>query len=497
MRKRLLLPLVLLAVAAGAYFWLRRADAAAVDSAVFYRTTTVQRGDVTQTVAASGTLSAIVTVEIGSQVSGQISKLYVDFNSAVKADQLVAEIEPSTYESRVLQADADLASARSNLELKDLNARRAADLLAKKLLSQADYDQAQTEMRQQRSAVLVKEAALKAAKVDLDRTKIRSPIDGVVISRDVNLGQTVQASFSAPKLFVVAKDLREMQITASVSEADIGGVEAEQSVTFTVDAFPGRTFTGKVREVRNNPTTTNNVVNYSTIIDVTNPDLKLRPGMTANVTITIAKRGGVLRVPNAAVRFRPPDSAVVVNAAGDKRSVEPADEGPDLDQMPPEIRERILANFDKNKDGKLDAEERKAMREAFQARMAAGSGGPGGPGGGMMMGRGGPGGGMGGGGFGGPGAPGAASRPRPQAGSGPQTRTLYVVAGKPDAAGRATGALTAVTVRTGLSDSGSTEILSGVEEGAVIATGTSTTAPAPTGTANNPFMPRPPAAKAR
>jgi HlyD family secretion protein len=465
-----------------------------------------QRGDVTQTVAASGTLSAITTVEIGSQVSGQIAKLHVDFNAVVQADQLVAEIEPSTYESRVLQADADLASARSNLELKALSARRAEELLQKKLLSQADHDQSMTELRQQQSTVRVKEAALKSAQVDLERTKIRAPIDGVVISRDVNLGQTVQASFSSPKLFILAKDLREMQITASVSEADIGGVDPGQSATFTVDAFPGRTFTGQVREVRNNPTTINNVVNYATIIDVRNPDLKLRPGMTANVTITIARRSGVLRLPNSALRFRPPEGVAVANATAAGAQPTGAaganDEGPNLDQMPPEVRERILANFDKNKDGQLDAEERKAMREQFRARTAGGGGMGGGPGGGMggamMGGRGGGmfgGGGMGGGGFAGAGAP---SQVRPQPAGMSQTKTVYLVAGKPDSAGRATGTVTATVVRTGLADGGYTEILSGLEEGAVVATGTSTTAPAPSGTTStNPFLPRPPTPKSR
>lgn len=499
MIKRLVPWAVLLLAATAGLAWWRTSRGGAADAATVYRTATAQRGDVTQTVAASGTLSAITTVDIGSQVSGQIARLHVDFNSVVKADQLVAEIEPSTYESRVLQADADLSSARSSLEMKQLSARRAEDLLKQQLLSQADYDQAQTELRQQQSSVRVREAALKSAQVDLERTKIRSPIDGVVISRDVNLGQTVQASFSAPKLFVVAKDLREMQITASVSEADIGGVEPEQPVSFTVDAFPGRNFTGKVREVRNNPTTVNNVVNYATIIDVNNHDLKLRPGMTANVTITIARRTGVLRLPNSALRFRPPEGTLVAAAGGPvtaaAKPAEPDDDGPNLDQMPPEVRERILANFDKNKDGQLDAEERKAMREQFQARKAAGGGMGGGPGG-MMGGRGAGGmGGMAGGGLAGNGGP---PRPRPQATGAPQTRTVYAVTGKADTAGRATGTLTAITVRTGLSDSGYTEILSGLEEGVLVATGTSTTAPAATSaTATNPFVPRPPAPKSR
>lgn len=491
MTKRLILWTIVLLVIAGAVVWWTHGREQTGESAIVYRTATVQRGDVTQTVAASGTLSAITTVEIGSQVSGQIAKLHADFNSAVKAGQLVAEIEPSTYETRVLQADADLSSARANLAMKQLNARRSAELLEKQLLSQSDHDQAQTELRQQESAVRVKEAALKSAQVDLERTKIRSPIDGVVISRDVNVGQTVQASFSAPKLFVIAKDLREMQITASVSEADIGGVEPNQEVSFTVDAFPGRNFNGKVREVRNNPTTTSNVVNYATIIDVDNPDLKLRPGMTANVTITIARRPGVLRVPNSAVRFRPPEGAVVTNAGAaggnDKTSTAPADDGPNLEQMPPQVRERILANFDRNRDGQLDADERRAMREQFAKK------GGGGAGGGMVIRGPGAGGGEGG---SGPAAPQRVVRTAP-AGT-PQTRTVYVVSGKPDATGRATGALTAMAVRTGLSDSSNTEILSGLDEGAVVATATSTMAPAATAQkTTNPFMPRPPAVKSR
>lgn len=487
MIKRILPWALALIVAAGAFLWWRKSQAAQGTGQVVYRTAVAQRGDVTQSVAASGTLSAITTVEVGSQVSGQIEKLYVDFNTAVKQDQLIAEIEPSTYESRVLQAEADLASAQSTLELRQLNARRAADLLKKELVSQADHDQTQTELRQQESTVRIKAAALKSAQVDLSRTKIRSPIDGVVISRDIDVGQTVQASFSAPKLFTLAKDLREMQITASVSEADIGTVAVSQRVSFTVDAFPGQTFNGTVREVRNNPTTTNNVVNYSTMIDVQNPDLKLRPGMTANVTIVTARRTGVVRVANSALRFRPPEGAVVATAAGTAETTAPSTppvDGPNLDELPAEVRERLLANFDKNKDGQLDADERKAMREQMQARKGAGGGTGGGfPGGGM------PGGGTA-----------SAQRPRAQNSSTPQTRTVYVVSNASVTGGRTSSTLTATTVRTGLSDSGNTEILSGLDEGTVIATGTTTAAAiAETAAAatTNPFAPRPPTGKSR
>lgn len=493
MTKRILPWAIVLIVAAGGFWWWHTSQAAQATGTIAYRTAVAQRGDVTQSVAASGTLSAITTVEVGSQVSGQIEKLYADFNAAVKQDQIVAEIEPSTYESRVLQAEADLASAKSTLELKQLNARRAGELLKKELISQADHDQTQTELRQQESTVRIKDAALKSAQVDLGRTKIRSPIDGVVISRDIDIGQTVQASFSAPKLFTIAKDLREMQITASVSEADIGTVAAGQKVTFTVDAFPGHTFTGTVREVRNNPTTTNNVVNYSTMIDVKNPELKLRPGMTANVTITTAHRAGVVRVTNSALRFRPPEGATVVTAPGAPAAdapPEPPAEGPNLDEMPAEVRERILANFDKNKDGQLDADERKAMREQMQARMAEGGGRGGfGGGGGFPSGAGG---GMGSGGNA------SAQRPRPQNSSTPQTKTIYVLSKAAAGSARATGTLTATTVRTGLADSGNTEILSGLPEGAVVATGVSTATAEPAATTtSNPFAPRPPASKSR
>lgn len=306
--KRLLPWLVLALLAAGALVWWRR-SAGAASSATTYRTAVIQRGDVIQTVSASGPLSAVSTVSVGSQVSGNISKLYVDFNDVVKIDQIIAEIEPSTYEAALAQAEGDLLSAQAALELKQLNADRSAQLLAKQLLAQADNDQAVADLHQQAAAVKIKEAALKSATINLSRTKIRSPIDGVVIDRTIDVGQTVQASFSAPTLFVLAQDLRQMQVTANVSEADIGGVAPGQPVNFTVDAFPGQSFTGKVNEVRNNSTITNNVVTYATIITVDNPVLKLRPGMTANVIITTAHRAGVLRVPNAALRFRPSEVA--------------------------------------------------------------------------------------------------------------------------------------------------------------------------------------------
>lgn len=207
-----------------------------------------------------------------------------------------------------MQAEGDLLSARVALELKQLNARRSENLHASNLIPRSDHDQVLAELHQQEAIVTIKEAVVKSARVDLERTKIRSPINGVVIDRAIDVGQTVQASFAAPTLFVLAQDLRQMQITANVSEADIGGVAPDRAVTFTVDAFPGESFSGRVRQVRNNTTTTNNVVTYPTIITVDNPGLKLRPGMTANVTIVVARRENVLRAPNAALRFRPADA---------------------------------------------------------------------------------------------------------------------------------------------------------------------------------------------
>lgn len=304
---RYLMWATLLFVAMGAWYgWRGRSAGAGAPAA--YRTARLATGNITQTVSATGPLSAISTVNVGSQVSGNIAKLHVDFNDRVTAGQLIAEIDPSTYEAQLVQAEGDLLSARVALELKRLNAQRSENLHASNLISRADHDQVLAELRQQEALVTIKEAVVKSARVDLERTKIRSPINGVVIDRAIDIGQTVQASFAAPTLFVLAQDLSQMQITANVSEADIGGVAAEKPVTFTVDAFPGENFSGRVRQVRNNTTTTNNVVTYPTIITVDNPDLKLRPGMTANVTIVVARRENVLRAPNAALRFRPADA---------------------------------------------------------------------------------------------------------------------------------------------------------------------------------------------
>src|SRR2546430_70149 len=273
-----------------------------------YQTATVTRGAITQAVTATGTLNPVVNVQVGSQVSGNITKLFVDFNSQVKAGQVVAQIDPALFQATVTQAEGDLANAQAALELARVNAKRTQDLFARKTSSQADLDQAMANLHQAEANVKIKQGALDKAKADLEHCTITSPIDGVVISRNVDVGQTVAASLQAPVIFQIANDLTKMQIDSNVAEADVGVVQVGQDVDFTVDAFPTQTFRGKVAQVRNAPITVQNVVTYDTVIGVSNPDLKLKPGMTANVSILIAHRDNVLQIKNAELRYRPADA---------------------------------------------------------------------------------------------------------------------------------------------------------------------------------------------
>ena len=280
-----------------------------------YQSTPVERGELTQLVTATGTLNPVVNVTVGSQVSGRISRLYVDFNSAVKSNQVIAEIDPSTYQATVEQAEADLANAKANLELQQVQARRSSNLYTNNLVSGSDNDTAIATLHEAEATVKIKKASLDNALVNLAYCKILSPVDGVVISRAVELGQTVASSFSTPTLFQIANDLTKMQIDANVAEADVGGVVEAQNVDFTVDAYPTRTFHGTVVQVRNSPTTVNNVVTYDCVIGVTNADYKLKPGMTANVSIVVAHREDALTIPNSALRFHPPNAGMVTTNA--------------------------------------------------------------------------------------------------------------------------------------------------------------------------------------
>src|SRR6184192_1733660 len=273
-----------------------------------FQTATVTRGPITQTVTATGTLNPVVNVQVGSQVSGNIQKLFADFNSKVKAGDVVAQIDPVLFQATVTQAEGDLASAQAALELAKVNATRIQELFAKKNSAQADVDQATANLHQAEANVKIKKGALDKVKADLDHCRITSPVDGEVISRNVDVGQTVAASLQAPVIFTIANDLTKMQIDSNVAEADVGGVEVNQDVDFTVDAFPTRTFHGKVVQVRNAPITVQNVVTYDTVIGVSNPDLKLKPGMTANVSVIAARKDNVLQMKNAALRYRPTEA---------------------------------------------------------------------------------------------------------------------------------------------------------------------------------------------
>lgn len=290
-----------------------------------YQTATITRGPVTQAVTATGTLNPVVNVQVGSQVSGNIAKLFADFNSQVKAGQVVAEIDPALFKATVTQAEGDLASAQAAFELAKINAKRTQELFARKTSSQADLDQAMANLNQAEANVKIKQGALDKARADLEHCTITSPIDGIIISRNVDVGQTVAASLQAPVIFAIANDLTKMQIDANVAEADVGVVKVGQNVDFTVDAFPMQTFHGQVVQVRNAPITVQNVVTYDTVIGVSNPDLKLKPGMTANVSIVVAHKDNVLQTKNAALRYRPPGATLVeTTRTTTRRSARPA-----------------------------------------------------------------------------------------------------------------------------------------------------------------------------
>lgn len=342
------LMVVVLGLAVGGGWWWKHRQAGDPQ----YQTAIIASGPLTQTVTATGQLNPVINVLVGSQISGTIEKLYADYNSQVTNGQVIAQIDPATYRANVQQADADLANAKAAQTLTSINAARAKGLLDDRLIPQSDYDQAQANLQQAAATVKLKEATLERTRTDLERCTISSPIDGMVVSRNVDVGQTVAASLSAPTLFVIANDLTKMQIDANVSEADIGGVAVGQDVDFTVDAFPYRTFHGKVVQIRAAPITVQNVVTYDTVIGVDNPDLKLRPGMTANVAVITAQRDATVKISNAALRFRPPNAP----ASGEKKtgtSAAPGQRPPGASGSPPKSdrpRERTVYLLPANTD---------------------------------------------------------------------------------------------------------------------------------------------------
>jgi HlyD family secretion protein len=346
-RKKYLLPIVIIFIVllVGGFIFYRWKGQNGLNQK--FRTTPVERGEISTTVTATGTINPVVTVLVGSQVSGTIKALYADFNSRVKEGQIIAQIDPAIFDAQVeqaranvlnaqanvLNAQANLKSAQANLEKAEVavsDAKRTLDrnrpLVERKVIAQSAFDTAQTnydsavaqqdaakaqsesakaQVESARAQVEQTKAALKLAETNLRYTTIRSPVNGVVISRNVDVGQTVAASLQAPTLFTIAKDLTQMQVDTNISEADVGNIAVGQDATFTVDAYPEKTFRGKVSESRNAPTTISNVVTYDVVIQVDNKDLKLKPGMTANVSVLVAHKEGVLKIPNAALRFRP------------------------------------------------------------------------------------------------------------------------------------------------------------------------------------------------
>ncbi len=284
-----------------------------------YRSTPVDRGTVTATVTATGTLSAVTTVAIGSQVSGIISKLYVDFNSKVKKGQLLAELDPTPFIEAENQQKANVEKARADLRLSEITLGRQTHLRDLQLIAASDYDTAAGARDDAVAALKQNEALLQQAETNLTYTKITAPIDGVVVDREYNVGQTVAASFQAPLIFSIAQDLTKMQVLTNIDESDVGGIQVGQPAEFTVDAYPDRTFHGTVAQIRLSTTTVQNVVTYPVMIDVPNQDNKLLPGMTANVLVPVAVRKDTLRVPNAALRFKP-DPADVLYPPGEQPS---------------------------------------------------------------------------------------------------------------------------------------------------------------------------------
>lgn len=367
--------LLLILLGAGGFYWFN-----ANSRGQSYRTTPVERGELLSTISATGTLNAVVTVQVGTQVSGTIQQLLVDFNSPVKKGMLIARIDPATFEAKVNQARADLENSRASvLNQRAAVAKARADLVNAKAnvvrqevalrdakikldsrvrlfgeggisqeerdSAQAAYDSAvaqleasqanvnsaqaalevtQAQLAAAEAQVRQKQASLDLAQVDLRNTLIRAPVDGVVVSRNVDVGQTVAASLQAPTLFLIAQDLTKMQVDTNVDEADIGRVALEQETTFTVDSYPGQTFRGRVMQIRQAPQVVQNVVTYNTVVAVANPDLRLKPGMTANVKLLVARRENALLVPNAAFRVRLDG---VVGGSGDQRAATATGQG--------------------------------------------------------------------------------------------------------------------------------------------------------------------------
>jgi len=299
-----LLAVLVLAVGAGAWWWVQRPPAKVPDK---YRTALVDRGPITQVVMATGTLQPVTTVNIGSQVSGTVLERFADFNDRVKRGQVLLRLDPANLQARLRQTQAQAASAQAGLALARATLERNKRLVDQSFISALALDQSQREFDAASANVDLSRAQVEAAQTDVNNSVIRSPIDGVVIKRSVDVGQTVAASFQTPDLYLLARDLRQMQIHTNVSEADVGLIQPGQLVRFTVDAYPDAEFEGRVQQFRLSSTTTQGVVTYNIIVAVDNSDERLKPGMTAQTRIVLQSKPEVLRIPTAALRFQPDD----------------------------------------------------------------------------------------------------------------------------------------------------------------------------------------------
>lgn len=308
---KILTILILVAAAAyGIYYW-KKSD----EKPPEISTTAVTRGNIVQSITATGVLQAPTSVDVSSQISGKVIARNVDYNDRVKEGDILCLIDPATYQSKLLQSEAQLANTKASYTLTRLNTERTRELFQKNLVSQADLDQAEAQLKQAEAQLKIQEANVETARLDLERCTITAPITGIVLDRQTDVGKTVAASLNAPTLFTLINDLTKLEINADVSEADIGSIAIDQEVQFTVDAYPGRQFRGKVTQIRNLPKTAQSVVVYSTIITVNNDDLRLKPGMTANVNIITARRDNVLKIANSALRARIPEKLLPAGPA--------------------------------------------------------------------------------------------------------------------------------------------------------------------------------------
>jgi HlyD family secretion protein len=357
--KKIIIGAVIVAIIAGAVYLVLRKNGDEQQ----YTTKKVSLGKIRSQVTATGTVNAVTTVLVGTQVSGTIKSLYVDFNSYVKKEQLLAQIDAATFDAQVQQARANLAVAQANVKKSEaalIDTRRQfnrnKELFARKLIAKSDLETTETnelsavaQLEATKAQVEQTKAALQVAETNLQYTRIISPVDGMVISRSVDVGQTVAASFQTPTLFTIAQDLAKMQIDTSVDEADIGKITKDQTVEFSVDAYPEKIFKGRVSVIRNAPITVQNVVTYDVVVLVPNPDKILKPGMTANVSIITAEKNNVLAVPNAALRFRPPEKADATKKASEPKPLE----AKEPDRKGPERKGPAVWRLENNKPKRI------------------------------------------------------------------------------------------------------------------------------------------------